>query len=187
MNENAQFYPRSDPRSTPYSVTMINNETVFDYEDCSSHAKDLLRKKTNHEWCDFQMDGNCGFAGIYQPPMPKIKNAVDKFIATSNFADVFQFLRLPKKSSVSQIGAAAEYTCNLSWEELQAYDSENADPIGSKRTLAQMCFRGVFVYQLLRNGWEFGDDYVITAVDVIHGQKLGWALGCMLYEINTRK
>ena len=40
---------------------------------------------------------------------------------------------------------------------------------------------------MLRNGWEFGDDYELTAVDVINGQKMGWALGCMLYEINTRK
>ena len=40
---------------------------------------------------------------------------------------------------------------------------------------------------MLRNGWKFGDDYEMTAVDVINGQKLGWALGCMLYEINTRK
>lgn len=38
---------------------------------------------------------------------------------------------------------------------------------------------------MLRNGWEFGDDYELTAVDVINGQKMGWALGCMLYEINT--
>ena len=73
------------------------------------------------------------------------------------------------------------------WEELQVYNSENRKPIKEDLVLSQMCFRSVFVYQLLRNGWEFGDDYKMTAVDVINGQKMGWALGCMLYEINTRK
>jgi hypothetical protein len=50
-----------------------------------------------------------------------------------------------------------------------------------------MCFRSLFIYQLLRNGWGFGDDFVLEAADVINGQKMGWALGCMLYEINTRR
>ena len=187
MNDKAQFYPRSHPKSVPYSVTMVNNGTAFDFKDCARHTKELLRKRTNHDWCDFQMDGNCGFAGIYQPPMPKVKSPGEKFIATSNFFDVYQFLRLKEKSYVHEIGTAAEYVCNLSWEELKVYNSENEKPISTDLTLAQMCFRSVFVYQLLRDGWEFGDDYKMTAVDVINGQKLGWALGCMLYEINTRK
>jgi hypothetical protein len=187
MNDDAQFYPRSHPNSTPYSVTMVNNGAAFDYEDCSQHANDLLRKRTNQDWCNFQMDSNCGFAGIYQPPMPKVKSDSDKFIATSNFKDVYDFLKLKKKSYVRQIGKAAEEVCNLPWKELQDYNSKLEKPVGDDLVLAQMCFRSVFVYQLLLNGWEFGDDYKITASDVIHGQKLGWALGCMLYEINTRK
>jgi len=185
MNENAQIYPRSDPNSTPYSVTMVNNRTAFDYEDCSKHTNDLLRKRTNHDWCDFQMDGNCGFAGIYQPPIPKVENRANRYIATSNFADVYQFLRLEETSYVSQIGDAAEYTCDLTWEELKVYNSENVKPIKTENDIAQMCFRSVFVYQLVRHGWEFADDFKLTAVDVIDGQKMGWALGCMLYEINT--
>lgn len=187
MNDNAQWYPRSHPKSTPYAVTMLNNGTKFDYKSCSEHTNDLLRKRTNRDWCDFQMDGNCAFAGIYQPPMPKVNSPGDRFIATSNFYDVYDFLRLEEESFVHEIGTAAEHVCNLSWEELKVYNSENRKPISTDLVLAQMCFRSTFVYQLLRNGWEFGDNYKMTAVDVINGQKLGWALGCMLYEINTRK
>merc|ERR1712194_446247 len=116
----------------------VNNGTTFDYEDCSQHANDLLRKRTNEDWCDFQMDGNCAFAGIYQPPMPKVKSPGDKFIATSNFYDVYQFLRLEEKSYVREIGEAAEYVCNLRWEELQVYNSENWKPIKEDLVLSQM-------------------------------------------------
>ena len=188
MNKDAQFYPRSDPRSTPYSVTMVgNNQTNFDFEDCSQHTYSLLRKETNTDWCDFQMDGNCGFAGIYQPPMPQVNSNIDEFIATSNFVDVYQFLQLGERASVSKIGKAAEHVCGLDWNQLKDYNANLEKPITTDLTLAQFCFRSVFVYQLLRNGWGFGDDFELTALAVIGDQKMGWALGCMLYEINTRK
>jgi len=186
VDDTFHFYRRSDPKSTPYSVTMLNNETAFDFQHCSKHVYSLLNKETNHDWCEFQMDGRCGFAGIYQPPMPQVSNKKNKFIATSNFVDVFQFLRLGKKASVSQIGEAAERVCGLGWEDLKEYNKNNEyKVIKTEKDLAQYCFRSVFVYQLLHNGWEFGDNYVLTAKDVIRGQKLGWALGSMLYEINT--
>lgn len=187
MNEAGQFYPRSDPESTPFAVTMVNNGTAFDFQDCSDHTYALLRKKTNRDWCDFQMDGNCGFAGIYQPPMPQANSDADEFIATSNFVDVFRFLDLGEKATVAEIGRAAERVCSLNWDQLRAYHKTVVHKDRSDLELAQYCFRSVFVYQLLRNGWEFGDDYQLTAIDVIDGRKLGWALGCMLYEINTRK
>jgi hypothetical protein len=157
---------------------MTNNETdTFDFEACSRQAYELLREDTNKEWCNFEMDGSCAFAGIYQPPLPKVNADIDEFIATSNFVDVFQFLNLGEKAAVSEIGAAAEHMCGKSLQELKESNPERSD-------LEQYCFRSIFIYHLLRNGWKFGDDYVMTALDVIDGQKLGWALGCMLYEIN---
>jgi len=187
MDSKGRFYPRDDPKSTHYSVAMINNATNYDHEACSKATYLLLRKETNKEWCDFQMDGDCGFAGIYQPPLPKINAAVDEFIATSNFVGVYDFLQLGERATVSRIGKVAKKVCSLSWEELKEYNADLKSPIKEELVLAQFCFRSNFVYQLLRNGWEFGDEYVMTAADVINGQKMGWALGCMLYEINTRK
>jgi hypothetical protein len=181
------FFTRSNPASIPYSLTMVNNAKSFDFEACSQQAYGLLREETNREFCDFEMDGSCAFAGIYQPTLPKINAAVDEFVATSNFVDVFNFLQLGEMAPVSNISSAAETVCNLRWKDLQQYNSNLESPISDDDSLVQMCFRSVFVYQLLSNGWGFGDDKVITVADVINGQKMGWALGCMLYEINTRK
>ena len=77
----------------------------------------------------------------------------------------------------------------MSRRALQVYNANlhGHDRVPSDLELVQYCFRSVFVYHLLRHGWEFGDEYELTAIDVIDGRKLGWALGCMLYEINTRK
>ena len=187
MNEESQFLAKSDPKSTPFSVTMYNNATSYDHKACSDITFTLLRTGTNTDWCDFQMDDNCGFAGIYQPPFPQNNSDINEFVATSNFVDVYKFLQLGDRVPVHEIGQRAEEVCSLSWEDLKDYNNKLQSPIDDDLVLAQFCFRSVFVYQLLRNGWRFGDDYEMTAVDVINGQKMGWALGCMLYEINTRK
>lgn len=181
-----RFYRRSSPHSTPYNVTMINNSTEFDVDECSSQAYGLLRISANKEWCDFEMDGNCAVAGVYQPPMPKVTDETTEFIATSNFVDVFTFLKLGDRANVSEIHTGARKICKLTWKELKAYDKKLPEQ-HDEDSLKQMCFRSLFVYHLLAEGWGFGDDYTLNAVDVINGQKLGWALGCMLYEINTRK
>ena len=185
MDGEGNFLPRSDPASVTYSVTMWNNATTFDFETCSQNTFDLLRTETNRDFCDFEMDGSCAFAGIYQPPLPQVNNDIDEFIATSNFVDVFHFLKLGDKAKISDVIAKAESVCNLPFNDLQKYNSELEEPISDDHTLSQMCFRSVFVYHLLRNGWGFGDNYTMTVADVINGQKMGWALGCMLYEINT--
>ena len=41
------------------------------------------------------------------------------------------------------------------------------------------------MYQLLHSGYGFKLEDTIRATNVIHGQKVGWALGTMLYEINA--
>lgn len=43
----------------------------------------------------------------------------------------------------------------------------------------------VYVFQLLGKGYGFKMDDHITATDVISGPNPGWALGAMMYEINT--
>lgn len=185
LNEKGQFLPRSDPRSTPFTAMMSNNGTVYNHAACSEATYALLRKEANADWCDFEMDGSCGFAGIYQPPMPQVNKDVDEFVATSNFVDVYEFLQLGEKTAIKNIETAAKSVCSLSWEELKDYNSKLTSPIDEELVLAQYCFRSMFVYQMLRNGWGFNDDYILTAVDVINGQKMGWTLGCMLYEINA--
>jgi Golgi nucleoside diphosphatase len=185
MNEEDQFFARSDPRSIEYTQTMINNATVYDHAKCSKMTYNLLRKRTNRDWCDFEMDANCGFSGIYQPPMPQVNSDIDEFVATSNFVDVYEFLQLPEKVPVREIEVATKKVCSLNFEELKKYNAKLPSPIETDLVLSQFCFRSNFVYQLLKTGFNFGDNYNMSAVDVINGQKMGWALGCMLYEINV--
>jgi Golgi nucleoside diphosphatase len=190
VDKDGYFLPRSDPSSIMYNITMRNNRETFDYDACFAATYDLLRKDTNRGWCTFEMDGECAMGGVYQPPLPKNNAAVDEFIATSNFVDVYRFLDLGESAAVSTIGERAREVCEMSWSELQDYNVELGVATKSDEgddTLAQMCFRSVFVYQLLSVGWGFGENYNMEVKDVINGQKLGWALGCMLYEINTRK
>jgi hypothetical protein len=184
LDDKGHFLPRSDPQSTDYSFTMMNNQTNS-YAKCLNVTNTLLRKEANKEWCEFSHDGDCAFAGVYQPPLPTSNGEINEFIATSNYADIFAFLGIGERASISQIGAAANKVCDLNWSDLRKYNSKLPDPISDDLELAQYCFRSTFVYQLLRNGYGFQDDYQITAVDVLDGQKLGWALGSILYEINT--
>jgi hypothetical protein len=147
----------------------------------------LSRKPANEEWVEFSHDGDCSFAGVYQPPLPPKQSSVFEFIATSNYADIFAFLHLGKRASLSELNEAAKHVCLLDWQSLQKYNKNLSEPISDVYELSQFCFRSVFAYQILRNGYGFAEDFKLTAVDVLNDQKLGWALGSMLYEINIRK
>jgi hypothetical protein len=190
VDNEGYFLPRSDPNSTAYNVTMFSAKRTFDYDACFEATYSLLRKDTNKGWCEFEMDGSCAMGGVYQPPLPQNNAAIDEFVATSNFVDVYAFLGLGYSASIGTIGRHAKEICEMSWSELQDYSAELVVTTKSDEgddTLEQMCFRSVFVYQLLSIGWGFGENYNMEVADVINGQKLGWALGCMLYEINTCK
>jgi GDA1/CD39 (nucleoside phosphatase) family len=69
--------------------------------------------------------------------------------------------------------------------QLIGYNAKKGSPIKDPKELMEMCFRAAFVTSFLVDGVGFPKDYEVTAMDVINGQKVGWALGSMLYEINT--
>jgi hypothetical protein len=68
-------------------------------------------------------------------------------------------------------------------EELFKFNTKNAGVPDEE--VDDYCFRSAYVFNVLRNGYGFAMDEHITATDVINGQKVGWPLGAMLYEINT--
>merc|ERR1712232_795335 len=51
--------------------------------------------------------------------------------------------------------------------------------------MLKMCFMSTYTFQTFYNGYGFRLDDAVSAVKVVKGQKVGWALGSMLYEINT--
>jgi len=122
------------------------------------------------------------FAGVYQPPLPVAE--ID-FIITSNFYDVVAFLGITgTKVNLYEVRERAKKICSMSFMELQFYNKQLPSH-WQNDDLLQACFRAIFVSVYLTEGVGFPLDHSITAVDVINGQKVGWALGSTLYEINT--
>lgn len=158
-----------------YQLLLKNNGNEGDFDACMAMTEELLHKDENG-WCNFAHRGDCSFNGVYQPALPNTE-----FLAFSNFYDVWNFLNLPERSSLATLLNATQYACSLSQEDLEDFAGDRTD----KADINEYCFRSVYAFQLLHNGYGFKMDDYITATNVIDGHKVGWALGSMLYEINT--
>jgi hypothetical protein len=161
---------------------MSNNKP--DFEQCSLITRALLRKEANKDWVEFSHDGDCSFAGVYQPPLPNKNSADDEFILTSNYHDVWDFLRLPPRAKVIDIQDGARRICTMDLQTLTEYNSQLDMPVKDD-DLYQFCFRATLTFEMLHAGYGFPLHYEIQSADIVNGQKLGWALGSTLYEINT--
>lgn len=190
MNRDHTLLPLSSPNDSSvleaslYPMYLANDDTHGNPERCEHYVNLLLRREAN-SWCDFAHDRDCSFAGVYQPPLPIGSEAFGEFIATSNFHSVWEFLGLEERPRLSKVRDGARRICSMSFAELVAYSFQLPNPIKDVDDIKQMCFRATFAWIFLINGIGFPEDYKVIAVDVINGQKLGWALGSMLYEINT--
>ena len=167
-----------------YSSIIQNPNRRGDYDACYEWAKRLLRKDAN-AWCEFAHDRDCSTAGVYQPPLPIHNEDFGEFIASSNFYEVWSFLKLPSRSSLLLLKEKTRHICSFSLDDLVAHNKKLDNPIEDENALKAMCFRSAFVASFLIDGIGFPETYHVTALDVVNGQKLGWALGSMLYEINA--
>ena len=167
-----------------YSELMSNDNAKGDYVMCEEMVYRLLRKEAN-AWCNFAHDRDCSFAGIYQPPLPLGSQDFKEFIVSSNFVDVFSFLQLGNTSDLASVRKGARTICTMSLFELELYNAKLPKSISDLDDLVQYCFRATFVASFMIDGIGFPPSANVTAIDVIDGQKLGWALGSTLYEINT--
>jgi hypothetical protein len=71
----------------------------------------------------------------------------------------------------------------MSKKDIFEFNKENGN--ADEDDVEDFCFRSAYAFQLLHNGYGFDLDEYIVATDVLQGQKVGWALGAMLYELNT--
>jgi hypothetical protein len=179
---NGQESFRNDRNGKPlsYKTTLVNDATNGNYDGCTIIARSLLNKRYN-TWCNFEHHGDCSFTGVYQPQLPQQSETFGEFIAFSEFYDVFNFLNLPNRTTLRILQNATMHLCSMSSSELEAFNNGRLDPDESIKT----CFQSVYAFELLSTGFGFHLDDNITATDVVNGQKIGWALGSMLYEINT--
>ncbi|KAL7473582.1 hypothetical protein ACHAXS_014134 [Conticribra weissflogii] len=162
-----------------YHAVLVNKNDTGDWTQCKALARDILHESSN-AWCDFSHRGSCSFAGVYQPRLPN-----QEFFAFSNYYHVWQFLQLAPRSSIQQLDDRANEVCSQSWEQLKEYNHANPMEQYDDAELSTYCFHAAYVHEILRHGYGFQPEDHITATNVVNGQKVTWALGSILYEINT--
>ena len=176
-----------------YYATIINDQNIGNYDQCDALVGKLLHKDAN-SWCNFAYGDECSFAGTYQPTLPlSDENQIEQnstnttqmdFLAFSGFFKVWDFLGLEPRSNLYELQEGARRICNLSYQDLKAYNHQKEKPYADDDVI-YYCFRATYAFQLLHNGYGFRMEDYITALDVVDGHKVGWALGSMLYEVNT--
>jgi Golgi nucleoside diphosphatase len=165
-----------------YEAVLNNNNTSGDFDECMAYAKEMLNLEKN-TWCDFAHKGECSFNGVAMPELPIQSEHFGEFLAFSNYYHVWDFLGLPKRASLQELYDATENICAMSKDEIFAFNQQNGK--ADVDQVEDFCFRSAYAFNMLRNGYGFDMDEYITATNVLNGQKVGWALGAMLYEINT--
>ena len=165
-----------------YAGLLKNDNATADFDACMEYTKSLLNLEKN-SWCEFAHRGDCSFSGVYQPEVPVQSTHFGEFLGFSNFYEVFNFLGLPERASLAELHSATQTVCSMSKEDIFEFNKNTGNT--DEDEVEQYCFRSAYVFQLLRNGYGFELDEHITAMNVLHGQKVGWALGAMMYEINT--
>lgn len=168
-----------------YHAVLVNNENAGDWDKCKILARSLLNKETSNAWCEFSHHSSCSFVGVYQPELPTQTASFGEFMAFSNYYHVWQFLQLQPRSSVNQIDLQGQQVCSQNWKQMLEYNVNNTNVTLSEEDLATYCFRAAYVHEMLSHGYGFQPNDRITATNVVNGQKLDWALGSILYEINT--
>jgi hypothetical protein len=76
----------------------------------------------------------------------------------------------------------------MSYKEVHLYyELNNLDLLDDKLYdfLPDFCFLVTYAYALLIEGYGFHTNVTLTVLDQVKGYKVGWALGAILYEINT--
>lgn len=171
-----------DGMDKSYSTTLKNDGNTGDYDKCSAIANSLVNKRYN-TWCEFAHHGSCALNGVYQPPIPQQQaGSFGEFLAFANYFDVLNFMHIAEnKTNIALIQNATKNLCTMSHKDLVIFNNGRIEEVDSLK----MCFRAAFIFELLVEGYGFRLDQNITATDVVAGQKVGWALGSMLYEINT--
>eukprot|EP00934_Nitzschia_sp_Nitz4_P009175 Nitzschia sp. Nitz4//scaffold41_size133979//48401//50269//NITZ4_003341-RA/size133979-processed-gene-0.215-mRNA-1//1//CDS//3329551452//9165//frame0 len=164
-----------------YHAVLLNDQPTANFDLCMEHAKMTLHLDKNG-WCEFAHKGECAFNGVAMSELPMQSESFGEFLAFSNFYHVWHFLGLPERSSLQTLYDATKEVCSLHPSELKSYGNlAKGDP----EDIQDICFRSAYVFNLLHHGYGFEMDEYITATNVLNGQKVGWAVGAMLYEINT--
>ncbi|KAF4079205.1 hypothetical protein AMELA_G00190170 [Ameiurus melas] len=156
-------------KPTPYDPSV---QVTFSGTGDSARCISLIEKIVNVTNCSLSPD--CGFDGVYQPPVN------GEFFAFSAYFYTFDFLGLAPRSSLSHVNSTIESYCNKTWMTLIA-----EYPKVKEKYLRDYCCSAHYIMVILLKGYKFE-----TSWDKISFQKqvadtdIGWTLGYMLNLTN---
>eukprot|EP01038_Epipyxis_sp_PR26KG_P015106 gene15106-20325_t len=154
-------------------------------ELCKNELRALMEKRYG-KFCNNVYHGDCSIAGAYQPPLPDGKHG--HFIGTSSYSYPWKFLMLPQTATLELFEEKATNICKMNFAEIVFYFESNNLNVGSSKLtefIPYYCFLTSYVLVLLQDGYGFRNNQTLTVLDEVNGNKVGWALGAILFEINT--
>jgi hypothetical protein len=150
---------------------------------CAEAVKPLFRKYDN-AYCDVVYDNQCSINGAYQPTITPDMH----FIGTSKYAVPWALLRLPQTTTLEEYRKRAVDICSMSFSEVIFYFEVNNLILEDEKLgdyTADFCFLTAYIYVLLVDGYGFAHNQTMTVMNEVNGNKVGWAFGAILYEINV--
>lgn len=135
-------------------------------------CQSLIEKIVNISECAHGSE--CGFNGVYQPPVH------GEFFAFSAYYYTFDFLGLAPQAPLPKVTSTIETFCKKSWNTLLA-----EYPGTKEKYLRDYCASAKYITMILVQGYKFNETW-----DKIYFQKkvadtdIGWTLGYMLNLTN---
>uniref|UniRef100_A0AAY4ACP5 Ectonucleoside triphosphate diphosphohydrolase 8 n=1 Tax=Denticeps clupeoides TaxID=299321 RepID=A0AAY4ACP5_9TELE len=163
-----------------YNSPCVNKPTGFDPSTNltfvgtgePNQCSNLMLNIINVSTCSLSPD--CGFNGVYQPPVNGI------FFAFSAYFYTFDFLGLAPQAPLPKVTLSIESFCNKTWKTLLT-----EYPKTPEKYLREYCASAQYIMNVLLQGYKFNQSW-----DKIFFQKqvadtdIGWTLGYMLNLTN---
>uniref|UniRef100_A0A4W4F059 Ectonucleoside triphosphate diphosphohydrolase 8 n=1 Tax=Electrophorus electricus TaxID=8005 RepID=A0A4W4F059_ELEEL len=132
----------------------------------------LMKSIINLTDCSFYPD--CGFNGVYQPPVN------GEFFAFSAYFYTFNFLGLAPRTPLPRVLATIESYCNKTWDTLVL-----EYPKVKETYLRDYCGSAHYIMTILLKGFKFNDSWdQIYFYKQAEDNDIGWTLGYMLNLTN---
>jgi Golgi nucleoside diphosphatase len=162
---------------------------------CISILKPLLEKQSNNIiLCDKTTNSDCNSKAnlnIYQPSSFLTSESHHRtFIgSSSSFILLKKFLQINEISTLNDWKEKGNMICKMTIDKLHSYYEMNSFAKDEnhqefQKNLPNFCFLVSYIVVLLQDGYHFPSDQKIMIIDQYNGNKVGWALGAILYEIN---
>ncbi|KAM9482771.1 ectonucleoside triphosphate diphosphohydrolase 8 isoform 1-T1 [Clarias gariepinus] len=156
-------------KPTPYDPLV---KVTFSGTGDSALCISLIEKIVNVTNCSLYPD--CGFNGVYQPPVN------GEFFAFSAYFYTFDFLGLAPKAQLSVVNSTIESYCNKTWDTLlKEY------PQVKEKYLRDYCVSAQYIMVILLQGYKFESNWdKIIFQKQVADTDIGWTLGYMLNLTN---